>query len=137
MPFPIATAGSGMTIGFPDACKQPAGTAIIVVPYANNMTHNAMIQLSVAFKVRIANLPVATAMTQTINTLGDSLGIGGGAISGVFMGQGAFRSFAVKVKAQGSPVILHMVSSAGLNGPNANVPCGMQCTPSQVKVMGT
>ena len=133
--FPASTKGGGNGFGMPDVCKVPAPPAPpIPTPFPNMAMLNTANAGTCSKKVKIMNQPVVTVATQIPRTMGDEAGVGGGMISGMNMGPAGFKMGSTKVVVEGNAVITHLKTMAQ-NGSNANVPCGVQIAPSQVKVI--
>jgi hypothetical protein len=132
--FPGSTTAGGLCLGMPDVCKTPspppAGT--VPVPYPNTGMLNQATNAST--KVKFVNKEVITLKSKIPQSMGDEAGTLGGAVSGINMGEVAFKKGSSKVKIEGQPCI-HLTSMTSHNGTNANMPAGAQVVPSQVKVI--
>ena len=131
-----STNGGGMCNGFPDVCKTPAPPAPFApIPYPNIAQCTQAKGGTCSKKVKIKNKKTCTKKTEISMSSGDEAGnAGGGMISAKFKGPAKFKKGSSKVKAEGSPVA-HVTSMIGMNGgANANVPAGVQTTPSQTSV---
>jgi hypothetical protein len=85
-------------------------------------------------KVLIMNMPALTQASKLPMSSGDEAGVGGGVMSGMNMGQVAFRTASTKVKLEGNGALILTAMSAH-NGVNANMPAGIVMAPSQAKVL--
>ena len=131
--FPASTKGGGQCFAMPDVCLTPAPPAPPVpVPYPNMGMLNQATKTS--RKVKFAAKEVVTLKSEIPRSMGDEAGTNGGVISGRNMDKVTFKKGSSKVKVEGSPCV-HLISMAGQNGVNANVPAGTVVAPSQVKVL--
>jgi hypothetical protein len=87
-----------------------------------------------SMKVKIVNKEVVTLKSKIPKTMGDEAGTLGGVVSGMNMGEAAFKKGSTTVKVEGQPCI-HLTSLTSHNGTNANMPAGVQIAPSQTKVI--
>lgn len=131
--FPASTKQSGQCFAFPDVCKTPAPPAgPIPIPYPNiGMVMQAS---KTSKKVKFCGKDAVTTDSEIPRSMGDEAGVTGGVVSGKNMDKITFKKGSAKVKAEGKPVV-HLTSTSGQNGANANMPAGLQVAPSQVKVI--
>lgn len=134
--FPASTTGGGNGLAAPDTCKTPApppaGQAPI--PYPNTAMLNTALAPTCSLKVKIMGSSAVTKNTTIPTTSGDEAGVIGGVVSGMNLGQAAFKTGVVKVKIEGNEAINQMKPIA-CNGSNANAPAGVVVAPSQTKVI--
>jgi hypothetical protein len=131
--FPASTMAGGTCLGVPDVCLVPAPPAPpIPTPFAN------MAQCSLATgtttKVLIMNMPALTQGSKIPMSQGDEAGSAGGVVSGVILGEVAFRTSSSKVSFQGQKAVV-LTAVTAHNGTNANMPAGVHVAPSQTKVL--
>lgn len=129
--LPVATLAGGQCFGFPDVCKTPAGPVTVPIPYPNLGMCPTAVQSTT--KVLVSNMPALTQGSKLPMSQGDEAGSEGGVISGMIMGEIAFRSASSKVSFQGQKVIV-VTAMTAQNGASANVPVGALVSPSQAKV---
>ena len=121
----------GTDIGFPDVCLTPAAPSPIPIPYPNlGQVANASGTVS---KVVIANMEAVVESSTIPQSQGDEPGTVGGVVSGVNMGQIAFKTYSMKCYANGKKMV-YLTAMTGQNGNPANLP-GAQVVPSQVAVL--
>jgi hypothetical protein len=117
----------------PDVCKVPAPPAPpIPTPFPN--IGQLPTAISTTTKVLVMNMPALTQGSKLPMSMGDEAGVAGGVVSGMNMGEIAFRSASSKVSFQGQKVIVLTCMTAH-NGSNANMPAGALIAPSQAKVL--
>lgn len=132
--LPASTTGGGQCLAMPDVCKTPAppSPSPVPVPYPNiGMCNQAA---KAAAKVKFAGKPVLTLKSEISRSSGDEAGTLGGVVSNRNMDKVVFKKGSSKVKVEGQKVV-HLTSTTGHNGSNANMPAGAQIAPSQVKVL--
>ena len=129
--LPVATLAGGQCFAFPDVCKTPAGPVTVPIPYPNVGMCPTGVQATT--KVLVSNMPALTQGSKLPMSQGDEAGVEGGVISGMIMGEIAFRSASSKVSFQGQKVIVVTAMTAH-NGASANMPAGVLVSPSQAKV---
>lgn len=131
--MPASTKGGGQCLAMPDACLTPAPPAPPVpIPYPNiGMPNQAD---KTADKVKFSGKEVITTNSEIPRTSGDEAGVNKGVMSGTNMDKVVFKKGSPKVNVQGHPCV-HLTSTTGQNGSNANMPSGAQIAPSQTKVM--
>ncbi len=131
-----ATTGGGSAFGFPDTCKTPAppSPSPVPIPYPNIAMFNMANSGTCSMKVKILNMPVITKASIIPLSSGDEAGVAGGVVSGMNLGQAAFKMGVMTVKVEGNDIINHLKTVAQ-NGSNANVPAGMHLVPSQTTVL--
>lgn len=133
--FPASTNGDGQCFIFPDACKTPTPGGPVPMPYPNTAMLTQADGGTCSSKVKILGKNTATKITEITMSSGDEAGTVGGVVSNKFKGPGLFKKGSSKVKVEGNEVV-HLTSTIGQNGgSNANVPPGVQVTPSQTKVI--
>ena len=119
-------------MGFPDVCNVPSPVGPIPTPFPNmGMCNQAE---DVTKKVKICMKEALTLKSKIPQSSGDEAGSAGGIISGMNMGPVQFAQGSVKVKFEGQPVV-YATGMTKHNGTNANVPSGVQMSPSQTKVL--
>ena len=131
--FPGSTKGGGQCMAVPDVCNTPAPPAgPIPIPYPNT----AMVAQAskTSTKVKFVNKEVVTTKSEIPRSMGDEAGTAGGVMSGRNMDKVTFKKGSSKVKIEGQPCV-HLTSTTGHNGSNANAPAGAQIAPSQTKVI--
>ncbi len=129
--FPASSKQAGMCLGAPDVCMTPAAPSPVPIPYPNTgQLPNASGTVS---KVVIANMESVVESSTIPKSQGDEPGTLGGVISGVNMGQIAFKTYSSKCYANGKKMV-YLTAMTGQNGNPANVP-GAQIVPSQVAVL--
>lgn len=130
--FAVATAQGGMCQAFPNVDKVPAPPAPpIPVPFPSIV--QCATALNVAQRVKVLNMPVIVKNSQWPTSLGDPPGVAGGTVSGVNMGPVTIKDASALLYVEGGQAFLHGKTSAH-NGTNANMPMGMQVSPSQAKL---
>lgn len=131
--LPASTQGGGQAFAMPDTCKTPVpGGPPLPVPYPNTAL---LMQVSGASsKVKICQFAAITKKSQIPRSLGDEPGTLGGVISNLNMDKVVFKKGSSKVKVEGQP-LQHLTALTAHNGMNANMPSGIQVTPSQLKVL--
>ena len=129
--LPVATLANGQCLGFPDVCKTPAGPVVVPIPYPNIGMCPTGVQSTT--KVMVMNMPALTQGSKLPMSQGDEAGVAGGVVSGMIMGEIAFRTASSKVAFQGQKVIL-LTAITAHNGASANAPMGVLLSPSQAKV---
>jgi hypothetical protein len=129
--LPAATLENGEAFAFPDVCKTPVGPALVPLPFPNVGMCPAGVESTT--KVLVANMPALTQGSQIPMSQGDEPGVGGGVISGVNMGQVAFKVGSSKVTFQGQKAVI-LTAITGQNGSNANA-VGAIIAPSQATVL--
>ncbi len=133
--FPAATKAGGNAFAFPDTCLTPAPPAPPVpIPYPNTAMLNQANGATCSMKVKILNQPVVTKATLIPRTMGDEAGTNGGVMSGMNMGQAAFKLGVPTVKVEGNDIVNQLKMTAH-NGPSANAPAGALLSPSQTLVI--
>lgn len=131
--FPASTTMTGQCFGMPDVCLTPAPPAPPVpVPYPN--IGMVMQAVNVSTKVKFMNKEAVLLKSKIPRSMGDEAGVNGGVMSGMNMGEIAFKMGTSILSVEGIPVI-RLLSISGHNGMNANMPAGMQVAPSQTKVL--
>ncbi len=131
--MPAATIAGGTAMGVPDTCNVPAPPAgPIPTPFPNT----AMLPMSSGTvpNVMIMNMPTVVQTSKVPMSNGDEAGVAGGIVSGMIMGEVAFRMASSKVKAKGKAVVM-LTATTAHNGSNANCPAGVLMAPSQAKVL--
>lgn len=131
--FPATTMAGGMCMGMPDVCLVPAPPAPPIPTPFPNLAQCAM-ATGTTTKVMIMNMPALTEASKIPLSMGDEAGVGGGVVSGVNMGQVAFRTSSSKVSFEGKKAVMLTAVSAH-NGSNANMPAGVHMAPSQAVVL--
>jgi hypothetical protein len=131
--LPASTKGGGQAFAFPDTCKTPVpGGPPAPLPYPNT---GLLMQVSgESSKVKICQFGAVTKKSEIPRSLGNEPGTLGGVVSNVNMGKVIFKRGSSKVKVEGQP-LQHLTAMTGHNGMNANMPSGIQVSPSQVKVL--
>jgi hypothetical protein len=130
--LPASTTGGGMCQGPLDVCKVPTPVGPVPTPFVN------IAQLPTALKfvphVLVVMRPAVNQGSRIPISSGDEPGVAGGVISAMNMGPAQPRMVSSKVYFGGGKAVYH-TSMWGQNGANANVPMGVQATPSQTKVI--
>ncbi len=129
--FCTTVAGGMQNITAPDVCKTLMGTAVVPMPYMDmGVPSSAM---PTAITVFVTGALALTKMSQTIPTNGDQAGAsgGGGVVSSTIMGPAQYIMSSMTVKIEGIPAV-RLTDSMKLNNGNT---IGLNCTPSQTKVM--
>ena len=135
--FPAASKEGGQCAAFPDVCKTPAPPAPFApVPYPNMAMPNQADGGSCSNKVKITGQQTIVKGTEIPMSTGDEGGTaGGGMVSSKFKGNLLYKKGSSKVKCEGKE-LCHLTSMTAHNGgSNANIPPGVQCAPSQTKVL--
>jgi hypothetical protein len=123
----------GMCLGVPDVCLVPAPPAPpIPTPFPN--VGQCPLAVQTTTKVLVMNMPALTQASKLPMSSGDEAGVSGGVISGMIVGQVAFRTASTKVRFEGNGALMLTAVSAH-NGVNANAPAGVVLAPSQAKVL--
>jgi hypothetical protein len=122
----------GMCMAFPDVCKTQVGPVVVPLPYPN--IGQLPVGVSTTTKVLVTNMPAYTQGSKLPMSNGDEAGEEGGVVSGMIMGEVAFRTASSKVSFQGQKVIV-LTAMTAHNGSNANIPAGVLMVPSQAKVL--
>src|ERR1700722_5477924 len=102
--MPAATTQNGMCMGFPDVRKTQVGPAVVPLPYPNIGQCPTAVQTTT--KVLIANMPAITQGSKLPMSQGDEAGAEGGVVSGMIMGEIAFRTTSSKVAFQGQKAVV-------------------------------
>ena len=89
--FPASTTGGGNAFAFPDTCKTPSPTGTVPIPYPNTAMLNMANSATCSMVVKIMNSPVVTKSTIIPMSNGDEAGVMGGVVSGLNLGQAAFK----------------------------------------------
>ena len=127
----VSTKAGGMCFAFPDVCLVPSVPNPIPTPFPN-MAQCCDARGTVD-SVLVQNKEVVVESSSIPMSSGDEAGVGGGVVSGTFMGCVKFKTASSKVYAKGKRVVLFGAVTAH-NGDNANMPAGQQVAPSQGKV---
>jgi hypothetical protein len=130
--FPACTTAGGTCFAFPDVCLVPAPPGPPVpTPFPNNGqcaqatgTVDAVVVQGHPVLVQSSRIPMST---------GDEIGVNGGVVSGMNLGEITFKTGSTKIRAKGKRVVLLTTPSAH-NGSNANAPMGCVQSASQTKV---
>lgn len=130
---PISTTAAGTCVAFADVCNVPSPAGPVPTPFVNVAQCVDAHGGTTSRAVKIGGRAVITVRTEIARSSGDEAGVGGGVISGTFLGSMRYRSGSSKVLVEGSGVVTHLAPTAH-NGTNANAPCGLQVSPSQSKV---
>ena len=119
----------GMSLGFPDVCKTPAGPAVVPIPYPNI----AMGPMGIppVPNVLFGGAPAHNLMTEVPLTQGDDAEGLGGVVSQEVMGSRMCLEGADTVLVGGAPAT-RLTSPTLQNGINAP---GVCLVPSQVSVL--
>lgn len=131
--FPATTMAGGMCMAMPDVCLVPAPPAPPIPTPFPNLAQCPM-ALQTTTKVLVMNMPALTQGSKIPLSSGDEAGVGGGVMSGMFMGEVSFRTSSSKVSFQGQKAVM-LTSMTAHNGSNANAPAGVNMVPSQAKVL--
>jgi hypothetical protein len=131
--FPAATMGGGNAFALPDTCNTPSPTGMVPIPYPNMAMLNMANSGTCSMQVKIMNSAVITKNSIVPLTSGDEAGVGGGVVSGTFIGQAAFKLGVPTVKVEGNEIV-NMLKPCAQNGSNANAQ-GVIISPSQTKVI--
>lgn len=132
--LPASTKAGGQCLAVPDVCKTPAppSPSPVPIPYPNTGMCNQATKAST--KVKFAGKAVLTIKSEISRSSGDEAGTVGGMVSNCNMNKIVFKKGSGKVKVEGQAVV-HLTSTTGHNGSNANMPAGAQIAPSQTKVL--
>jgi hypothetical protein len=132
--LPASTKAGGQCMGAPDVCITPVPPPVnsLPIPYPNMGMLNQANNTST--KVKFVDKEVVTLKSEIPKSMGDEAGTNKGVVSGTNMDKITFKKGSSKVKIEGQPCI-HLTSTTGHNGANANMPAGLQIAPSQVKVL--
>jgi hypothetical protein len=122
----------GMCMGFPDVCKTQVGPVVVPLPYPNIGQLPVGVQTTTT--VLVMNMPAYTQGSKLPMSNGDEAGEEGGVISGMILGEVAFRTASSKVSFQGQKAVV-LTAMTAHNGSNANIPAGVLMAPSQAKVL--
>jgi len=114
----------------PDVCNVPSPAGPVPTPFPN--TAECRNADGTVDAVLIGNKEVLVETSRIPISTGNEGGTGGGVVSGVIRGPATFKTASSKVYAKGKRVVLHGAQTAH-NGDNANMPAGMQVSPSQSK----
>jgi hypothetical protein len=130
--FPASSKEGGMALGFPDVCKTPILGVPVPIPYPNiGQLSNADDTVD---KVLVQNKETVVESSKISQSMGDEAGVQMGIISNKQMEEINFEGHSSKVKAAGKKVVYHTAMTAH-NYSNANMPVGIQISPSQTKVI--
>lgn len=134
--FPVTTKSSAQCTAFPDVCKTPAppSPSPVPIPYPNIAMPSNAKGGTCAKKVKICNKKVLTKKSVISSSTGDEAGVNKGLISNKTRGEAKYKKASSKVKAEGQGVVFHTCIT-GQNGNSANMPCGCQVSPTQMKVI--
>jgi len=130
--FPVSTNMAGMGMGMPDVCLVPAVPAPIPTPFPNLALHSMSNPATCAMKVIIQGGLAQHLGSMIMLTSGDEAGVGGGVMSGTFMGMSRATVGSMKLLVSGMPAV-RLTSMRMQN--LTNVPAGIETVPDQVKVM--
>lgn len=135
---PVATKGGGTCFVFPNVCMTPAAPAPLPIPYPNIARPPAADSSTCSKNVKIKNKFVLVNSSEISRSQGDEAGVQSpkGTVSGTHMDKAAYKNASSKVNVEGSPVVLHLATTAH-NGSNANAPPGTQVAPSQMTVFAS
>jgi hypothetical protein len=128
----VSTTMSGQCMGTPDTCQVPAPPAPPVPTPFPNMGM-LMTAQSPSTKVKVMNKEVILETSKISQSMGDEAGVAGGVVSGMNMGEIAFKMGSAKVKIEGKKPV-YMSCTTAHNGSNANMPAGTVIAPSQTMV---
>lgn len=117
MSFPASVRGSGTSIGFPDVCNTPAGTAVVPTPYTNTGNHS-MAQ-GASETVKILGMSALTTASTLSATQGDEAGTAMGTTSGTVSSTGTFTSGSPTVYIDGIPAVRLTSTTTGNNMNNS------------------
>jgi hypothetical protein len=131
--LPASTKGGGLAFAMPDTCKTPLpGGPPVPTPYPNTAL---LMQVSgESTKVKICHFGAITKRSAVPRSFGDEPGSLGGVVSGLHMDKVTFKKGSSKVRVEGQP-LQHLTAVTSHNGSNANMPAGLQVSPSQFKVL--
>jgi hypothetical protein len=124
----VVTKAPGLCMAMPDVCKQPAGPAMVPVPFVN-LAPITMAQAT-ALKVKVRGMPVIVKPDVIARSMADEPGTGGGGKSGMNMGMVSFNDASKLLNVMGSPAVLHLSPTGQNGGGNANA-VGAVMTPTQ------
>jgi hypothetical protein len=128
----VSTKAGGMCFAFPDVCLVPSAPSPIPTPFPN-LAQCCDAQGTIE-AVLVENKEVLVESSVIPMSSGDEAGVGGGVMSGTFLGCVKYKTASAKVYAKGKRVVLLGAVTAH-NGDNANMPAGQQVAPSQGKVI--
>ena len=117
MSFPASVRGSGTSIGFPDVCNTPAGTAVVPTPYTNTGTHS--LAQNGSETVKIIGMSALTTASTLSATQGDEAGTAMGTTSGTVSSTGTFTGGSPTVYIDGIPAVRLTSSTTGNNMNNS------------------
>ena len=141
--------GTNTSLGWPDVCKTPTGYGPIPMPYANLIDGLAAsgdadakeTQKKIVDDAARKGSDAKSATTAAIfsRTQGDEAGtlkdvISSKTTSWNTTDQVSNKKTSSKIKVKGKQLV-HSLALVGHNGSNANMPAGMQVSPSQTKVI--
>jgi hypothetical protein len=120
-----------MNLAFPDVCLTPSPIGPLPIPYPNIALSFAHVPSQ--FCVMIDCGLAENLLTEGTISMGDEPGVGGGILSGIFMGpdRALLGSFKVLM---GGMFGTRLTSLTGQNGFIPNAP-GMSLTPAQFRVL--
>ena len=131
MGMPASSKSGGMCLAFPDVCLTPVLGVPVPIPYPNiAQVSNASDTVD---KVVIENKETVVESSKISSSMGDEAGVQGGVTSGKNMDEVQFKGYSSKVYFKGKKAVYHTATSAH-NGSSANMPAGVQLSPSQTKV---
>ena len=129
--FPMSTNMAGDCFAFPDVCKTPSPVGPVPIPYPNMAMLVQGNLATFSSKVKVLNMNVATVKSVIMMSMGDEPGVAGGVVSLVFKGPAQFKMGSTKVFVEGA-MVAHHTSMIAQNGvAMANIPPGIQVSPSQ------
>jgi len=125
----------GICTAVPDTCHTPSPSGTVPTPYPNVAMLQQAIAPTLAQTVKIAGFHAATTMTQIMMSTGDEGGTAGGGVkSATIKGPCKFKMGSKTVKFMGQSAVHIGSLIAQNNSLNANMPAGVQVSPSQVTV---
>ena len=128
--FPVSTNMGGM--GMPDVCLVPSVPSPIPTPFPNMAMHAMANPGTCAVKFIIQGGLAQHLGSMITLTSGDEAGVGGGVMSGTFMGMSRATVGSMKLMIAGMPAV-RLTSMRMQN--LTNVPAGIETVPDQVKVL--
>lgn len=130
--FPVSTNMGGMGMGMPDVCLVPSVPSPIPTPFPNMAMHAMANPGTLAMKFIIQGGMAQHLGSMITLTSGDEAGVGGGVMSGTFMGMSRATVGSMKLLIAGMPAV-RLTSMRMQN--LTNVPAGIETVPDQVKVL--
>jgi len=127
------TMGAGMDTAFPDVCKTPTPAGPVPIPYPNIAM--SATTAPVAANVLIDCMPSINLASKGLISNGDQVGVAGGVVDSMIMGQANYTLGCLTIMIGGAPA-QRLTSITAQNAAGVTPNCvGMCLTPSQVTVL--